>query len=178
MKENKDNKFEKEQEPLSDQEAMDAVIFSKELEELRIESNDYREQLIRARAEIENQRKRMERQIENASKYANQEFLSSLLPVKDSMEKGLDINMEDGIDAESLLEGMRSTLKICNEAFRDAGVEEIDPKGEAFNPEFHEAITVKKVDNEKPNIVLSVFQKGYLLNGRLIRPARVEVSGV
>ena len=150
----------------------------KELEELRIESNDCQKQLIRARAEIENQRKRLEREIENAGKYANQDFISKLLPAKDSMEAALDItHLENGNDPESLLDGMVSTLIICNETFRDAGIEEIDPKGEDFNPEFHEAITVKKVDNEKPNIVLNVFQKGYLLNGRLIRPARVEISG-
>jgi molecular chaperone GrpE len=87
-----------------------------------------------------------------------------------------ELSNQEAWDAEALLEGMTSTLKICNEAFLAVGVEEINPKGEAFNPEFHEAMTVKKVDNEKPHIVLSVFQKGYLLNGRLIRPARVEVS--
>jgi molecular chaperone GrpE len=80
--------------------------------------------------------------------------------------------MEDGISAEALMEGTLSTLKICKEAFKQAGVEEIDPLGEDFNPEFHEAMAMKKVEGEKPNIVLSVFQKGYLLNGRLIRPAR------
>jgi len=178
MKENEDNELENNQEPLLNQESLDAGILSEELLELHTALNDCQKQLIRAGAELENQRKRMEREIENTSKYANQEFLSNLLPVKDSMEKGLDTNMEDGIDAESLLEGMNSTLKICNNVFKDYGVEEIYPEGEPFNPEFHEAITVKKVDTEKPNIVLNVFQKGYLLNGRLIRPARVEVSSV
>ena len=84
--------------------------------------------------------------------------------------------MEDGIDGQALFEGMTSTLKICKEAFKSAGVEEIDPLGKTFDPELHEAMAIRQVDGEKPNIVLSVYQKGYLLNGRLIRPARVEVS--
>ena len=139
--------------------------------------NEYKEQLIRCRAEMENQRKRMEREMDNARKFALQEFITGLLPAKDSMEKGLDISyMEDGIDGEALFEGMTSTLKICKEAFKSVGVEEIDPLGKTFDPELHEAMAIRQVDGEKPNIVLSVYQKGYLLNSRLIRPARVEVS--
>lgn len=146
-------------------------------EPLEAENNLIKEQLIRARAELENQRKRLEREMDNTRKYAIQDFVSNLLPAKDSMEKGVDVAyMENGISAEALMEGTSSTLKICKEAFKRAGIEEIDPLGEDFNPEFHEAMAMKKVEGEKPNIVLSVFQKGYLLNGRLIRPARVEVS--
>jgi molecular chaperone GrpE len=142
-------------------------------EPLEAENNLIKEQLIRARAELENQRKRLEREMDHARKYAIQDFVSNLLPAKDSMEKGVDVAyMENGISAEALMEGTSSTLKICKEAFKQAGIEEIDPLGEDFNPEFHEAMAMKKVEGEKPNIVLSVFQKGYLLNGRLIRPAR------
>jgi molecular chaperone GrpE len=172
MNEIEDNNLEEEQE------ALDAEINSQEFEDLRIEMNDYKNQLIRSQAELENQRKRMEREMDNARKFAIQDFVSKLLPAKDSMEKGLDVAyMEDGVDAETLLSGVVSTLKICDDAFKQAGVEEINPEGEPFNPEFHEAMAIRKVENEKPNMVLSVFQKGYLLNGRLIRPARVEVSG-
>jgi molecular chaperone GrpE len=177
MKENEDYNLENNQEELSNYEAWDAQMLAVELEELRIVSNDCQEQLLRARAEFENLQKRMKREIENTRKFAIQDIIDKLLPAKDSMEKGLDISyIEDGIDVETLLAGMTSTLKICNEAFLAAGVEEIDPKGEVFNPEFHEAVIIKKVENEISNIVTSVFQKGYLLNGRLIRPARVEVS--
>ena len=177
MKENEDNNLEHNQEEFSNHEAWDAEMLSAELEELRIALNDCQEQVLHARADYENLQKRMGREIENARKFAIQDFVDKLLPAKDSMEKGLDIAYEeDGIDAESLLEGMTSTLKICNEALLAAGVEELNPKGEVFNPQFHEAITVKKVENEISNIVTGVFQKGYLLNGRLIRPARVEVS--
>ncbi len=178
MNENKETNPEMNPEDITGQDQMNEEIRDKKLEELRSEMNGYKEQLIRARAEIENHRKRMEREMDNTRKYAIQDFASKLLPAKDSMEKGIDVAyMEDGIDAEALFEGTLSTLKICNEAFKQTGVEEINPKGEVFIPEFHEAISIKKVDNVKPNIVLSVFQKGYLLNGRLIRPARVEVAG-
>jgi molecular chaperone GrpE len=148
-----------------------------ELEKLGSELSEVKSQLIRTHAEIENQRKRLSREVDNARKYAIQDFISTLLPAKDSMEKALDISdVENEGALEFLLEGTASTLKICNEAFKLAGVEEIDPKGEAFDPEFHEAMLIKKVENEESNIVLSVFQKGYSVNGRLIRPARVEVS--
>ena len=147
-------------------------------QEDRIElENEYKEQLIRCRAEMENQRKRMEREMDNARKFALQDFITALLPATDSMEKGLDISyMENEIDAEALFEGMTSTLKICKEVFKGAGVEEINPHGLAFDPELHEAMAIRAVAGKEANIVLSVFQKGYLLNGRLIRPARVEVS--
>jgi molecular chaperone GrpE len=172
MNEIEDNNLEEEQEEL------DVEINSQEVEDLRIEVSDYKNQLIRSQAELENQRKRMEREMDNARKFAIQDFVSNLLSAKDSMEKGLDVAyMEDGVDAETLLNGVTSTLKICNEAFKQAGVEEINPEGEPFNPDYHEAMSIKVVEGTPPNIVLAVYQKGYLLNGRLIRPARVEVSG-
>ena len=152
-------------------------LIDNELDEIRNQMHEYKEQLMRAKAELENQRKRMERERENSEKFVIQAFITGLLPAKDSMEKGLDVAyLEDGIDGEALFEGMTSTLKICNESFKAAGVEEINPLGKTFNPELHEAMALKQVDDVEPNIVLSVFQKGYLLNGRLIRPARVEVS--
>lgn len=150
-----------------------------ELDELRTELKTIKEQLFRSHAELENQRKRMEREIDNAGKFALQDFITRILPAKDSMEKGLEISyMEDGIDGEALYEGMSSTLKICRDAFKSVGVEEVDPLGKGFDPELHEAMAIKQVEGKEPNIVLCVYQKGYLLNGRLIRPARVEVSAV
>ena len=148
-----------------------------EVEELRNAIVDQRNQIIRSHADMENQRKRLEREIDKARNFAIQDFIVKFLPAKDSMEKGIDIaNTQDRIDVETLLEGMVSTLSICNEVFKSAGLEEIDPSDTEFNPELHEAVAVRRVEGKKPNIVLSVFQKGYLLNGRLIRPARVEVS--
>lgn len=150
---------------------------SNEIEDLKTELKEASEQLFRVHTEMDNQRKRMERETEVAKKYALQDFVTRLLPAKDSMEKGLDISyMENGIDGEVLFEGMTSTLRICDDAFKSVGVELINPLGKDFNPELHEAMAIKQVDDVKPNVVLSVYQKGYLLNGRLIRPARVEVS--
>jgi molecular chaperone GrpE len=175
--EDEEKRIEVGEEQTGDTETPDTNAQLAEIETLQKELGIYKEQLIRLSAERENQRKRVEREMDNARKYALQEFISRLLPAKDSMEKGLDVAyMEEGIDAETLLEGSTSTLKIFNEAFKATGVEEIDPLGKAFDPELHEAMTVKKIEGKKPNIVLDVYQKGYVLNGRLIRPARVEVS--
>lgn len=136
------------------------------------------ERILRLRAEMDNQKKRLEREISSAKEAAAYDFVSGLLPVKDSMEQGLDISyMENGnIKAEELFEGMSSTLKILDNAFKKAGVEELDPIGERFDPDIHEAMSVKQEEGEPPNKVLCVYQKGYMLNDRLIRPARVEVS--
>jgi molecular chaperone GrpE len=174
---NEENNLEKNEKAKADKESLDAKLQDVELINLRIEVNEYKEQLVRTSAEMENQRKRMEREMENVRNFACQNFLSQLLPAKDSMEKGVDVSyMEDGIDSETLLEGIVSTLKICNASFKAAGIEEINPLGKEFNPELHEAMAIKQVEGTKPNVVLSVYQKGYSLNGRLIRPARVEVS--
>lgn len=139
--------------------------------------DDCEDQLLRALAENENMRKRHRREVENAHKFAINDFVSRILPVKDSLEKGIDIAyLDESVDAEVLFEGMNNTLKLMDDTFKYAGIEEIDPIGIPFDPEYHEAMAIKKVDDAEPNLVLSVFQKGYLLNGRLIRPARVEVS--
>lgn len=160
-----------------DEKGMDATKIPTEVDALKQELNAIKDQYLRDRAETENQRKRMVKEIENARKFALQDFITRLLPAKDSIEKGLDISyVENGIDGEVLFEGMTSSLRICNDAFKSAGVEEIDPIGQEFDPELHEAITLREVEGEKPNMVLSVYLKGYLLNGRLVRPARVEVS--
>ncbi len=160
-----------------DEKGMDASEIPTELDALKQELNAIKDQYLRDRAETENQRKRMVREIENARKFALQDFITRLLPAKDSLEKGLDLSyMENGVNEEVLFEGMTSSLRICNDAFKSAGVEEIDPIGQEFDPELHEAITSRKMEGKKPNMVLSVYLKGYVLNGRLVRPAKVEVS--
>ena len=148
-----------------------------ELNGLRVELADCKDLLIRARAENENQRKRLNREVENARNFGIQNIVSNLLAAKDSLEKGLDIAyMENGADKVSLIEGMSSALRLFNDAFKNNGVQEINPLGKKFDPEMHEALTINKTEKAEPNMVLSVFQNGYTLNGRLIRPARVEVS--
>lgn len=127
---------------------------------------------IRALAEIENVRKRAARDIEQAHRYALERFAGDLIGVKDSLELGL--SSEGSVDA--IRTGAEATLKLLVKAFEKAGVVELSPQGEAFNPEVHEAMVSQPSVEHAPNTVLQVIQKGYSLNGRLLRPARVVVA--
>lgn len=128
-----------------------------------------------ARAEADNIRKRSEREIQNAHKFALKDFIDALLPVRDSLEKGIAAATE-AADIDKLREGSELTLKMLDSVLEKAGVQALDPAGVKFNPEFHEAMVTQPSDRVEPNTVLQVIQKGYLLNDRLIRPARVIVS--
>lgn len=150
---------------------------SRELEDLRSKEAETRDQLLRARAELENLRKRTARDVEDSRKFALQNFVRELLPVKDSLETGLRTgSIETSGNAASLMQGIRLTLKLWQEALAREGVEELDPLGQPFDPDLHEALTTRHSLDAPPNTVLEVMQKGYLLNGRLIRPARVIVA--
>jgi molecular chaperone GrpE len=127
---------------------------------------------LRALAEIENVRKRAARDIEQAHKYAIERFASELVGVKDSLELGL----ASGGTVESIRAGAEATLKLLAKAFEKAGVIELSPEGETFNPELHEAMVSQPSAEHVPNTVMQVVQKGYSLNGRLLRPARVVVA--
>ena len=128
---------------------------------------------LRALAEIENVRKRSARDIEQAHKYAIERFAADLVGVKDSLELGL---ATESAAAESLRAGMEATLKQLAKAFEKAGIAELHPQGEMFNPELHEAMATQPSTEHPANTVLQVVQKGYVLNGRLLRPARVLVA--
>lgn len=150
----------------------------REVEDLRSREAELQDEVLRARAELENQRKRSAREVEDARKYALQSFVHELLPVKDSLEQGLEVASTDtGEEAESLRHGLQLTLKLWQEVLAREGVEEIDPAGEHFNPDLHEALSLRRSPDVPPNTILEVVQKGYLLNGRLVRPARVIVAG-
>ena len=129
---------------------------------------------VRALAEADNVRKRAARDVEHARKYALEAFSKELLAVRDSFEMGLDA--ADSADAASLAEGSRATLKLLTTTLERFGVSEVDPLGEPFDPELHEAISMQPSDSAEPGSVLVVVQKGYALNGRLLRPAMVVVS--
>ncbi|MDH3748101.1 MAG: nucleotide exchange factor GrpE [Gammaproteobacteria bacterium] len=129
---------------------------------------------LRAAAETENVRKRATRDVENAHKYAIENFGRELLAVKDSLEMG--IQAADDADAAALLAGKAATLKVLATTLERFGIEEIDPEGEPFDPERHQAMTMQPSEEVEPGSVLSVIQKGYLLNGRLLRPAMVVVA--
>ena len=128
---------------------------------------------VRAQAELENVRRRAQRDLENAHKYGAEKLFMELLPVKDSLELGLSAS---DADAEKLREGTELTLKMLSKVLEKFSVAEIDPVGETFDPNLHQAMTMQPSNEHQPNTVLSVMQKGYALNDRLLRPAMVVVS--
>lgn len=144
------------------------------LEESRTRAEGYRNDTLRLRAEMDNLRKRTQRDIENAHKYGQERLIQELLPVKDSMELGLTA-AHTATEAATLRAGMELTLKLFNTALEKLNVAEVNPAGEKFNPDLHQAISMQEADAE-PGTVLSVVQKGYTLNGRLLRPAMVVVA--
>ncbi len=144
-----------------------------QLEDAQQQAAEYHDKMLRMQAEMENLRKRTERDVSNAHKYAVEKFANELLQVKDSLELGL--SAED-IDVDKLQEGTELTLKILSNAFEKFSLEEVDPLGEAFDPNLHEAMTMQESTEHEPNSVLTVVQKGYTLHGRLIRPAMVIVA--
>jgi molecular chaperone GrpE len=150
-----------------DIEALQAALAAAEAR--AIESKDL---YMRALAEIENVRKRAARDIEQAHKFALDRFANDLIGVKDSLEMGL----ASAGNADALREGTDATLKLLAKAFERAGVTEVDPRGETFDPQLHEAMAMQPSGEHVPNSVLQVVQKGYQLNGRLLRPARVIVA--
>lgn len=143
------------------------------LEVARMEAEDNLNKYMRLAAEMENLRKRTTRDVEHAHKFGIERFANELLTVADSLEMGL---LADNASAESLLEGTQATLKLLQGALGKSGVEVIDPEGEPFDPQLHEAMTMQPSDSAEPGSVLTVVQKGYQLNGRLLRPARVIVA--
>ena len=149
-----------------------------ELQASEERAKNHWEQYLRALADVDNVRKRAAKDLENTRQFAVEKFAQDLVAVKDSLELGIATLQKDGeakSDAAGLVEGQNATLRLLAKAFEKAQIEEIHPEGQAFNPEFHEAMMTQPSD-APPNTVLSVVQKGYQLNGRLLRPARVIVS--
>lgn len=147
-----------------------------ELAKAQLTIKEYWDQIMRLNAEIENNRKRAQRDIENAHKFAVKNFVESLLPVSDSMEMGMAATLNENATLESIREGMKLTLDLFAQMMQKNGIQAVDPQGEKFNPEHHQAMTLQENDEVEANTVLAVMQKGYLLNERLIRPAMVVVS--
>lgn len=143
------------------------------LAELQAKADENWDRYLRAAAEIENVRKRAVRDVENAHKFALEGFGRELLAVVDSLEMGL---AAENADAEALREGSEATCKLLKTTLERFGVAELDPEGEPFDPEFHEAMSMMPSDTVEPGSVVNVIQKGYALNGRLLRPAMVIVA--
>jgi molecular chaperone GrpE len=132
-----------------------------------------RETLLRERADLDNQRKRMQRDVEQSVKFANEKLLRDLLPVYDGLESGLAI--ETG-DVAAVREGLSLTLKALLKVAETNGLTQVDPVGQPLDPERHHAVSLVVTADSAPGTVVSVMQKGYLLNGRLLRPALVAVA--
>ncbi len=155
----------------SDQEA---DVLAARVAELEQELEQAKDQQVRAAAEAQNVRRRAEQDADKAKKFALEKFVKELLPVVDSLEKGLESMSEDV--SETHREGVSMTLKMQLDVLKKFGVEPVDPHGEPFDPQYHEAMTLVPNPQMDPNTVMDVMQKGYTLNGRLVRPAMVVVS--
>lgn len=136
---------------------------------------EYWDQLVRSKAEMENIQRRAQRDVESARKYSVEKFASDLLPVVDSLEQGIE-SSQNTTDVDALREGMEMTTKMLISTLEKQGLIQVHPHGEKFNPEFHEAMSMIASAEVAADHVITVFQKGYQLNGRLVRPARVVVS--
>ncbi|MEO4046181.1 nucleotide exchange factor GrpE [Pseudomonas sp. CAU 1711] len=135
------------------------------------------DQSLRMAADLQNVRRRAEQDVEKAHKFALEKFANDLLPVVDSLERGLEMTSAAADEAaKAMREGMELTLKLFLDTLKRHQLEALDPHGEPFNPEHHQAMAMEESVHAEPNTVLKVFQKGYLLNGRLLRPAMVVVS--
>jgi molecular chaperone GrpE len=134
------------------------------------------DQSLRMAADLQNVRRRAEQDVEKAHKFALEKFANDLLPVVDSLERGLELSRPDDESIKAVRDGMELTLKLFLDTLKRFNLEQIDPHGAPFNPEHHQAMAMEESTNVEPNSVLKVFQKGWLLNGRLLRPAMVVVS--
>lgn len=148
------------------------------IEAAEAKAAEHWDRYLRTAAELDNVRKRAARDVEGARKYALENFSRDLLAVCDSLEMGIDAAGKalESDDADVLLEGSVATQKLLLQTLERFGVEMLDPVGEPFDPEFHEAMTMQPSADAEPGSVLAVIQKGYTLNGRLLRPARVVVA--
>ena len=144
------------------------------LQDAEARAEEHRLQCLRLAAELDNYRKRAAREVESARQYGAERLAAALLPALDSLELGLQAAAT--ADAATLAEGERATLRLLLKALEACGVTGLDPVGEPFDPERHEALTMQPSPDAAPNTVLAVVQKGYVLNGRLLRPARVVVA--
>ncbi len=144
-----------------------------ELGQAQQQVTEYHDKMLRMQAEMENLRKRSERDLSNAHKYAIEKFASELLQVKDSLELGLNAG---DVDAAKLQEGTELTLKMLTSVLQKFAIDEIDPIGEVFDPNLHQAMTTQESTEHQPNTVINVMQKGYTIHDRLLRPAMVIVA--
>ncbi|HVV97722.1 MAG TPA: nucleotide exchange factor GrpE [Rhodanobacteraceae bacterium] len=151
----------------------DVDALTRQLDEYETRLAEMREVMLRERAELENQRKRLQRDLDQARRFANEKLLSELLPVLDNLERGLAV---EGADYGALRGGVELTLRELVRVAEANGLKAVDPIGQPFDPERHQAMSLVATGERAPNTVVAVMQKGYVLNDRLLRPALVAVS--
>ncbi|MDX1597538.1 MAG: nucleotide exchange factor GrpE, partial [Marinobacter sp.] len=152
---------------------------SSETEALQAQVQEYQEQMLRAQAEMQNVRRRAELDVEKAHKFALEKFVKELLPVADSLEKAVESTEGQEASGElvaSIREGVEMTLNLFMNSLKKFNVEQLNPVGEPFDPQLHEAMSMVPAPDAEPNSVVAVVQKGYTLNERLVRPAMVVVA--
>jgi len=147
-----------------------------DLQAAQIEAVEARQDMLRMQADMDNLRKRLMREHEKTRLRTLERFMGDLLPVRDSLERGLEAASDPTATVEALMEGKQLIMKMLTKAMGDHGLKIIDPTGEAFDPEKHEALTMMASDQHDENTVIDVIEKGYQLHDRLIRPAKVVVS--
>lgn len=149
---------------------------SSEVEFLSKQLIEAKDESLRNQAEMQNIIRRSERDVQNAHKYSLDKFVAELLPVVDNLERALESIDQDKSELKSLAEGVELTLKSFQDLLERQKVVSVNPKGEIFNPDLHQAMSILEEPSVAPNTVIDVFQKGYTLNGRLVRPAMVVVA--
>ena len=162
----------------SEQDIQESKIAQLEAALLASESKvkEQQDAVLRAKADVENMRRRTEQEIDKARKYALNKFAEELLPVIDNLERAIAAADTENEAVKPIVEGVELTHKTFVDVVAKFGLKEINPEGEAFNPELHQAMSIQESADHEPNTVMFVMQKGYELNGRVIRPAMVMVS--
>lgn len=167
---------ESEQADTTETEAASVEDLAAKIGALEAKAEENWDQFVRTKAEMDNMRRRAERDLENAHKFALERFAQELLPVRDSLEMGVTAAQDEAADVAKLREGSEMTLRMLDAAMQKFNIKAIDPLDEPFNPELHQAMTMIEMPDKEPNTVINVMQKGYTLNDRLVRPAMVVVS--
>lgn len=155
---------------------LDVVSLQQQLEEARQQAADNLDKAMRTLADMENLKRRVQKDLDDERKYGLTKFAKELLSVIDSLELGIQAAIGDSPEVAKLREGSELTIKQFESVFVKFNIEAIYPLGELFNPELHQAMVMQPSATAEPNTVLNVFQKGYMLNGRLLRPAMVVVA--
>ena len=158
------------------EDAVESEAVSAEVLALQEEIEKLKESVLRTEAEAQNTRRRAEQDVEKARKFALEKFVNELLPVADNLERAIDAGNPEDEAQKGMIEGVELTLKSLQDTLKKFNVEAVNPEGEPFDPQLHQAMSMVPNPDVEPNTVLNVFQKGYTLNGRLVRPAMVVVA--